>query len=151
MKSLLLASRWMVLIAVLGALAAAVVAFTAGAVRTVTAVQALVTVGAVPGTAVGLVQVMDVFLIGAALLLFAVGIYELFITPVAVPEALRVSTLDELKAKLAGVIVLVIAGYFLEHLVAADSGQDVLYRGCAAALVSGTLVAFLRFGLQRQA
>lgn len=147
MKSLLSASRWMVIVAVFGALVAAGTAFAAGAVKTVKAVRELATQGTgAAGTAVRLVQVMDVFLIGAALLIFAVGMYELFIGPLEVPEGLRVSTLDELKAKLASVIVLVIAVYFLEHSVTAERSLDVLYRGGAAALVAGVLVAFLRFG-----
>ena len=72
--------------------------------------------GEFDGMAVGLVQVMDGFLIAAGLLIFSLGLYELFIGEIELPAWLVIQDLDSLKAKLAGVIVMVMAVTFLERL-----------------------------------
>ena len=76
--------------------------------------------GEFDGMAVGLVQVIDGFLIAAGLLIFALGLYELFIGDIELPQWLVIQDLDALKAKLAGIIVMVIAVTFLERLESAD-------------------------------
>ena len=62
-----------------------------------------------PLGAIKFIELMDAFLIATALLIFAIGLYELFIEDIAMPEWLEVHSLHDLKAKLASVIVLVLA------------------------------------------
>ena len=69
------------------------------------------------GIGVELIAVMDTFLIATALYIFAVGLYELFIADLELPEWLNIHNMHDLKAKLSGVIILVMAVTFLEHLV----------------------------------
>ena len=54
--------------------------------------------------------------------------------------------LHELKAKLSGMIVLVMIVRFLEELLKGKAAQDLFYTGVAIALVSAVLVAFSHFG-----
>ena len=89
---------------------------------------------------------MDSFLIATALLIFAIGLYELFIEDVAMPKWLAVHSLHDLKAKLASVIVLVLAVNFLSHLVEWRDARETLEFGLAVAVVSAALIAFGHFG-----
>ena len=50
------------------------------------------------------------------ILMTAIGLYELFIGELTVPDFLRVETLHQLKARLAGVVILVMAVKFVEKL-----------------------------------
>ncbi len=54
--------------------------------------------------------------------------------------------LHDLKVKLSGVIILVMAVTFLEHLVEWKDAQATLFFGVAIAIVSASLIAFGYFG-----
>jgi uncharacterized membrane protein YqhA len=139
MRALLASSRWLALIAAVGSVAAATVEFVAGAVKAVLTIKSLLE-GA--SASVRLVQVMDSFLIGAALLLFGLGIYELFIGRLELPSGLVIEGTDDLEARLANIVVLVLAVDFLEHFVAWEDGAETLRHAAAAALMSLVLVAY---------
>jgi len=132
-------ARYLALAGVLFGLVAALAAFVWGGLKTVLLVIKLAH-GELEGMAVGLVQVMDGFLIAAGLLIFALGLYELFIGEIELPAWLTIRDLDSLKAKLAGVIVMVIAVTYLERLESGSDGRGLLEAGVGAALVSAVLV-----------
>jgi uncharacterized membrane protein YqhA len=138
MNRIVASARYLALAGVFFGLLAALAAFTWGGVKTVLIVKKLA-YGEFDGMAVGLVQIMDGFLIAAGLLIFALGLYELFIGEIELPGWLVIKDLDSLKAKLAGVIVMVIAVTFLERLESADA-HGLLEAGVGAALVSAVLV-----------
>jgi uncharacterized membrane protein YqhA len=138
MKRIVASSRYLALAGVVFGLVAAMAAFVWGGLKTVLLVIRLAH-AELDGIAVGLVQIMDGFLIGAGLLIFALGLYELFIGEIELPAWLKIDDLDALKAKLAGVIVMVIAVTFLERLESADA-HGLLEAGVGAALVSAVLV-----------
>lgn len=96
--------------------------------------------------AISLIGVMDAFLIATALIIFAVGLCELFIEDVSLPEALVIHNLHDLKAKLGSIIVLVMVVTFPRHLVEWRDPQGTLYFGIAVAIVSAALIAFGHFG-----
>ena len=96
--------------------------------------------------AIALIEIMDIFLIATALLVFSVGIYELFIGDIELPEWLVIRNLHDLKAKLGSVIILVMAVTFLKHLVEWRDPQGTFYFGIAVAVVSAALIAFSHFG-----
>ena len=76
---------------------------------------------------------MDIFLIATVLFIFAMGMYELFIEKINLPEWLIINNLHDLKAKLSSVIILVMGITFLKHLVEWTDPQGTLYfrdRGC---------------------
>ena len=75
------------MIAVLACLAAALGAFGWGAFKTWHAIAFLFESGGKdPLTAIKFIELMDAFLIATALLIFAIGLYELFVEDIAVPR-----------------------------------------------------------------
>ena len=102
--------------------------------------------GRPPLFSVDLVALMDKFLLASALLLFAVGLYELFIGELNVPAWLEIRNLHDLKTRLASVVILVMAVTFLEHLIEWTDPKGLLYFAGAIALVSASLIAFAQFG-----
>jgi uncharacterized membrane protein YqhA len=94
------------------------------------------------GTIVELLEVLDLYLVGTVLLITAIGLYELFIGTVQLPEWLVIRTLGDLKRKIVEVIVLVIGIKFLEKLVTEKEAIDVLWYGLGSAAVMAVLVGW---------
>lgn len=90
---------------------------------------------------VRLLEVIDVFLLGTVLMILAIGLVELFITELRLPQWLVINSLGDLKVKFIDVLQLVAAIKFLEKLVLDDSALDVLWYGLAVAVVIGVLLA----------
>ena len=88
-----------------------------------------------------LIQIMDIFLVGTALFVFAVSLYSLFIAPLDLPDWMEISNLRDLKVKLGSVLILFMAGVFIERLVEGKNALDLLFLGGAVALVSFALLA----------
>ena len=100
-----------------------------------------------------LLLLTDLFLVGATLMIAAFGFYDLFIGTIGaggsgarLPGWLRIHDLDDLKARVISMIVLVAAVSFVVVAVESKSGQDTLYLGVGVAVVIAALTAFLRFG-----
>lgn len=147
MVKLLENSRYMALLGVFALLVAALVGFIWGAIEAVRGVITLVTTyGSSPQMALILIETVDIFLIATGLLFFAVSLYELFIGDLKLPEWMVVHDLYALKAKLSSIIILVMAGKFLEKLVTSSDYQGILYMGLGVAAVSAALIAFSYFG-----
>lgn len=96
---------------------------------------------------------IDLLLIGATLLIAAFGFYELFISRIGnaagrreLPGWLVMRDLNDLKARVASMLILVAAVTFVDMVLQENLGPDILYLGVAVALVIGALIAFLRFG-----
>jgi uncharacterized membrane protein YqhA len=95
---------------------------------------------------IGLLHMLDAFLVAAVLLIVAVGTYGLFIAPLEdTPEALLVRSLEALKARFASVLILLMTVTFAEHLLSWSDPVNTLAFGGAIALVSLTLVAYTRW------
>ncbi len=98
-----------------------------------------------------LLSVVDLCLIGATLLIAAIGLYELFVSRVdshpsrALPSWLLMRDLNDLKARIVAMIVLVAAATFIEVLVEFPSPHRVLETGVGIGAVVVALTAFLRF------
>ena len=139
MNRIVASSRYVAVVGVFFGLLATLAAFAWGAIKTVLVALKLVH-GQLDGMAVALVQVMDGFLIAAGLLIFSLGLYELFVGEIELPAWLTIGDLDALKAKLAGVIVMVLAVTFLERLENLEEPRGLLEAGVSVALVSAVLV-----------
>jgi uncharacterized membrane protein YqhA len=95
---------------------------------------------------------VDLFLIGATLLISAVGFYELFVreiptetsTSLRVPAWLQMTDLNDLKGRVIAMIVLVASVSFVEVVVDAPSGRQALQLGLGIASVIIALTVFLR-------
>ena len=94
-------------------------------------------------TVVAILTSVDAILLGTVLLVIGYGLYELFIdTNLEVPDWLEINTLDDLKAKLIGVVVAIIAVIFVGVLVDTKSPNEVMYYGAGAGAVVLALAAF---------
>ena len=91
---------------------------------------------------VNVLTAVDAILLGTVLLVIGYGLYELFIdTDIDVPKWLQVNDLDDLKSKLIGVVVAIIAVVFVGVFVDSNRSQDVIAYGVGAgALVAGLAI-----------
>ena len=100
-----------------------------------------------------LLLLTDLFLIGATLMIAAFGFYDLFIGTIGasgpgirLPGWLRMHDLNDLKARVISMIILVAAVSFVDVVVESKGGLDTLYLGVGVAVVIAALTAFLHFG-----
>jgi uncharacterized membrane protein YqhA len=99
-----------------------------------------------------LLLLTDLFLVGATLMIAAFGFYDLFIAGIdadrpslRLPGWLRMRDLNDLKARVISMVILVAAVTFADVAVESEGGLNTLYLGAAVALVITALTAFLRF------
>ena len=150
----LLASLLLIVVPVVVLMFAALAAFAYGTNVFVHSVRDLVQHPFPVGHKVGMfILVIDLFLIGATLLIASVGFYELFISRVdlgagrpRLPAWLDMRDLNDLKARVVSMLILVAGVTFVDALVNFERGLDVLELGAGIALVVAALTFFLRFG-----
>lgn len=86
---------------------------------------------------------IDAILLGTVLLVIGYGLYELFIdTDIDVPQWLQVNDLDDLKSKLIGVVVAIIAVVFVGVFVDSNRADDVVSYGLGAGALVLALAVF---------
>lgn len=97
--------------------------------------------------------VMDTFLVGATLMIAAFGFYELFVLRKErdehkywLPNWLRMRDLEDLKARVVSMLILVAAITFVDIAVESHDEKGVLFLGLGIAVVILALTAFLRWG-----
>jgi len=144
-------SRGLVVVPVVVLVLAAFGAFVYGAAVFVDSVGRIVAHPLPVGSKIGLfLVVIDLFLVGATLLIAAIGFYELFLgrsdvgRRLPMPEWLEMRDLNELKARVIAMVVLVAAVSFVEVVVDLDNARRILDTGAGVALVVAALTAFLR-------
>lgn len=149
LRPILGASRYLVIAAVIGSLAASLALFTYGLIETgvviVDAVrEADISSKGAKALALHFIEIVDLFLLGTVLLMIALGLYELFIdADLNLPEWLQIRTFDDLKMKLVGVVIVVLAVMFLGHVVAWTGERELLGLGIAISVVIAALSYFL--------
>ena len=143
------ASRYVILIAVFGALVGAVVVLLYAAVSTVLATVSVFTqpdfsIEASKKVAVAFIRLVDLFLLGTVLYIVALGLDELFIDPdLPTPSWLHIDTIASLKEILLGVVVVLLVVSFLAEVTVWKGGIDILYYGLAIAVVIAAIVALM--------
>ncbi|MDR2696329.1 MAG: YqhA family protein [Deltaproteobacteria bacterium] len=155
-ESFLFHSRFVTLLAVLGALFSSVIMFGMGTMKIVSSVamfwsQITGSQGTVNnlGSIVALfVSSVDIYLFATVLLIFSNGLYELFIKRIDIgqyPESrrhwLKVHSLDDLKASLGKVILMILIVWFFEKSLTIEyaTALDLLYLGVGILLISAAL------------
>ena len=150
-------SRLLVLIPVIFLLLDAAGSFVYGSDILVRSATGLISEPAKIGGRLGLfLIVMDTFLVGATLMIAAFGFYELFIIKGEqggrsywLPGWLKMHDLEDLKARVVSMLILVAAITFVDHTVEAHDEQEVLFLGIGISIVIAALTAFLWFGKRR--
>ena len=89
-------------------------------------------------------SVIDVFLLSMVLYIFALGLYELFIGKLHVPPWLSIESVDELKAKLASVVILFVAIAYVKLLVEWQNPVDTLLFGAATGILIAVLIQYYK-------
>lgn len=138
-----MASRWLMIVPVLSLVVGA------GYFAYLTAYEVFkgVTAGDPARSIVLLIQALDTSLLTAVMILFALGLYELFVGIIEVPEdhpfrrVLVIESLDDLKGKLATVLVMLLFVKFFEEVQRLEAGHftDLLFLGGGVALLGAGL------------
>lgn len=129
-ESILWRTRWIILIAVIFSILASFSLFVFGSYEIWHTVKHIWVTGFndpdYTGLLIGIIGAIDFYLIGIVLLIFAFGIYELFISKIDIARGndeehniLEITSLDELKNKLLKVIVMVLIVFFFKTVLGA--------------------------------
>lgn len=100
-------------------------------------------------TVAGIVKAVDGYLIAAIVLIFALGLYELFINRIdaiqdatrTVPRLVQVASLDDLKDRIAKLILLVLIIEFFQYALRLKytTPLDLLYLAIGVLFIGGAL------------
>jgi uncharacterized membrane protein YqhA len=158
-ETLLWGTRYIVLFAVLASLAAALTMFY---ITTIDAYIMVTHLGDYSSaslsaearsllraeTVTHVVEIVDGYLMATVMLIFALGLYELFIGNIEVAEksetasnVLIIRDLDDLKARLAKVIMMILIVRFFEYAIKThfNSALELLYLAAGIALIGVAL------------
>ena len=158
-ESLLWSSRLVVLIAVLGSLAVALAMFYVATMDVLYLLAHLRDYGdlamevdaraALRGQTVAhVVEVVDGYLLAAIMLIFSLGLYELFVSRIDIAEGsefaerlLLIRSLDDLKDRLAKVVLLILVVKFFEYALGMPISRplDLLYLALGIVAVAAAL------------
>jgi len=143
MRRILGLTRYAVVVPAVASIIGAIFLMAQGSIEVaMVVIDAIISNASLKDSIVGVLTAVDAILLGTVLLVIGYGLYELFIdTEIAVPEWLQVRDLDDLKSKLIGVVVAIIAVVFVGVFVDSNRAQDVVSYGLGAgALVAGLAV-----------
>ena len=140
----LAATRFLVLIAVVGLLATTVATFGWSVAKSVQFIGDLLDGEWREDTAVvSLLKTIDTYLLAIVQFIVVVGLYELFIGNLNVPEWLRIESLDDLKKAIVDVLVVFVAVKGIEGLLKQKEPLDTLiFVGAAGVLI--VVLSFFR-------
>jgi len=136
-------TRYVVFVPAIASIIGALLLMAQGSLAMVMAVIDTISNGyGLKQTIVEVLTAVDAILLGTVLLVIGYGLYELFIdADLEVPQWLRVYDLDDLKSKLIGVVVAIIAVVFVGVFVDSNRASDVISYGVGAgALVVGLAI-----------
>jgi uncharacterized membrane protein YqhA len=150
-------SRLFTLTAVIASLIAALVMFYVATADVVYLVRDVFTYAALETAArehlhlkivANVAEIVDGYLFATILIIFALGLYELFISRIdeiedstTAPRVLIIRSLDDLKERLAKVVFLILIVRYFEYALEAEIGAplDLLYLAIGIALIAVSL------------
>lgn len=154
-ESSLYFSRFLTLFAVVGSLLAAVALFIKGSAVVIHGLVKFFQTNSISDAEeyepllAAFVSSVDIFLFAMVLIIFGMGIYELFINKIdpverkadARPSWLQISSIDELKSSLGKVILMVLIVSFFKHSldIQIQSSQDLLLLALGVVLIAVSL------------
>lgn len=89
-----------------------------------------------------LLGIIDTYLLAVVQMIMAIGLYELFIGDLEVPDWLEIHSLDDLKKSLVDVLVVFMAVTGVKGLLSAEDAGDALRQAVAVAVVIVALTFF---------
>jgi uncharacterized membrane protein YqhA len=135
--------RYLAAVAVLGLSVTMLATFALAIARTATLISTMIDGGwREELIVVSLLKAIDTYLLAVVQLIVVVGIYELFIGDLALPDWLEARSLEDLKKPIIDVLVVFIAIKGIEKLFIADKPIDALTSVGAVAVLILTLTAF---------
>jgi uncharacterized membrane protein YqhA len=143
MNRILAATRYAVVVPAIASILGALLLMVQGSIEMIQVIiDAATNSTKLKITIVEVLTAVDAILLGTVLLVIGYGLYELFINEdLNVPAWLQVHDLDDLKSKLIGVVVALIAVIFVGVFVDVNRSKDVIAYGVGAgALVTGLAV-----------
>jgi len=143
MKRVIGLTRYVVFVPALASIFGAILLMARGSIGiAIVVVDAILNDLGLKEMIVEVLTAVDAILLGTVLLVIGYGLYELFIdTEIEVPLWLRVEDLDDLKSKLIGVVVAILAVVFVGVFVDSNRSDDVISYGVGAgALVVGLAI-----------
>jgi uncharacterized membrane protein YqhA len=134
MRNIVGYTRFTVIVPALASMVGALLLMVQGSIAVIQAViGAIVEQTPLKDSIVEVLTAVDALLLGTVLLVIGYGLYELFVDDaIKVPAWLQIRDLDDLKSKLIGVVVAIIAVIFVGVLVDANRADDVLPYGVGA-------------------
>ena len=161
MQLFLYFSRFLTIFAVVASIISAIVLFVKGTLVAIETLWMFLTtsnfgesiiahktddIGEYEDLLVGFISSVDIYLFAMVLIIFGMGIYELFICKIdlverkvdARPSWLQVSSIDDLKSSLGKVILMVLIVNFFKYTIHVnfENAQDLLYLAIGVVLVS---------------
>lgn len=138
MNHLLERVRYLVVVAVAGLIVTMTVTFGWAIAKTVRLIGVLLDGGWRSDLLmVDLLEVIDTYLLAIVQLIVAIGLYELFIDALNVPDWLKARSLEDLKKTIVDVLIVFIGVKGVERLVAVQEPIDALaYTGAVAILIA---------------
>lgn len=143
MRRILGYTRFAVVVPAVASIVGALLLMAQGSIAMMVVVfDTIVNQSSLKSSIVDVLTAVDAILLGTVLLVIGYGLYELFIdSDLVVPKWLQVRDLDDLKSKLIGVVVAIIAVVFVGVFVDANRADEVLSYGVGAgALVLGLAI-----------
>jgi uncharacterized membrane protein YqhA len=149
LRNILARSRYLLVIAIISIFLASIAVFIYGGVMVISIIPGAFshafTVDGAKHLEIEAIELIDLFLLGAVLYITSLGLYELFIDEgLPMPHWLVVTSLDDLKERLIGVIIVLLAVTFLGYVVDWDGSISILELGAAIGIVIFALAFLLR-------
>lgn len=141
--------RYFVVIAVVCSFFASIIILIYGGLLTFHSATQIINTGEISSKVgkklvVSMIESIDFFLLGTVFYITSLGLYELFIDEnIQVPKWMEIRTIDDLKARLISVVVVVLGVVFLSQAVSWDGTSDLLSFGLSVASVIAALTFFL--------
>lgn len=141
-------SRYLIFVAVICILVGATTLLGYGAVETLALLRQLFDPSGealkAKSLTLAFIELTDLFLLATVLYVMAIGLFELFVDDrLDLPNWLEIHDLNDLKEKLIGVLIVVMAVLFLGQVVTWDGQRNLLPYGGAIALVIVALTWFV--------
>jgi uncharacterized membrane protein YqhA len=149
LNRLLESTHYLIFVAVLGSLLAAILILVMASIAEVQVIIGILTnIWAtdkeVKAFSLALINIVDYLLLATGFYIIGLGFYELFIDDkLNLPAWLIFHDFDDLKSKLVGIIIVVLGVNFLSNAVSWHGEIDIIGYGAAVGLVIAALTYYL--------